>query len=106
MLDNRNGEEPDEDSDTLRYCVLIGVGGTCICAWDVGQRTAKIVPSTFHGPIASGRTPVRTSSISERPGIRPYLNGHRMRLHVERRFGALLPGSSRTPRGANPVGNA
>jgi hypothetical protein len=56
-----------------------------------------------HGPIESGRTPVRTSSISKRPGIRLYLNWHRMRLHVERRFGALLPGSYRAPRGADPV---
>jgi hypothetical protein len=74
-----------------------------MCAWDVGQQTAKLVPSTLHGPIESGRTPVRTSGISENPGIRLYLNGHHMQLRVERRFGALLPDSSRTPGGANPV---
>jgi hypothetical protein len=30
MLDSRNGEDPEDDNDTLRYCVLIGVGGTWI----------------------------------------------------------------------------
>lgn len=28
MFDKRNGEDPDDDNETLRYCVLMGVGGT------------------------------------------------------------------------------
>jgi hypothetical protein len=33
MLDSRKGAEPDDDSDTLRYCVLAGVGGSWAWAW-------------------------------------------------------------------------
>lgn len=30
MFDNKNGEDPEDDNDTLRYCDPTGVGGTCI----------------------------------------------------------------------------
>ncbi len=31
MLDSKKGAEPDDDSDTLRYWLLAGVGGTWAC---------------------------------------------------------------------------
>ena len=59
MLDNKNGEEPEDDNDTLRYCDPTGVGGTCIFTLIAGQHATRLRPCVIiitlrtvpHGPI-------------------------------------------------------
>lgn len=40
MLESRNGEELDEESDTLRYCCDLGVG-TWTCDMNEHKLTAR-----------------------------------------------------------------
>lgn len=42
MFESKNGDEPDDDKDTLRYWVRRGVGGTWIdLAWGCGSLPSR-----------------------------------------------------------------
>ena len=90
MFDNRNGEDPDDDNDTLRYWALTGVGGTWMWACQTSQSSQEVRNDTTG------------------PRDLYYLNGRlamwvRVAAKVQRRPRARFSGASRSATGANPV---